>query len=115
MNLEQKIAGKARQLVEGQRQENDDKHESETAYRSLCESFPILLRTAGLVQSLAYLNSKGESESSEHAALGRHLEEQFNELGILTGKRGLFDAVTDEKINMPVYRSYSELAMKIAY
>jgi len=70
MTIERRIAGKARELVSGQEEKNDAEHKSETSYRSLCESLPILLRTAGLAQTAVFLKAK----SAEHKTLYAHLD-----------------------------------------
>ena len=110
MTLERKIAGKARTLVEAVI-ENTEKHENETAYRSLCESLPILLRTAGLAQSAAFLQAK----SDEHKKAYKHLEDQLRNLGFLKENETLINKATDPQLPMPQYRLLFEIAMTIAY
>ena len=63
MTIERRIAGKAKELVAGQKQPGHE-HENESAYRALCEGFPILLRGAGLAQTVAYLKAKPRAESA---------------------------------------------------
>jgi CRISPR type III-B/RAMP module-associated protein Cmr5 len=124
MSLERKIAGNARDLVEAQ-VEKDAKHENETAYRSLCESLPILLRTAGLAQTATFLRAKSDpnlkakaapnAKKDEHALVYRHLEGQLKELGLLSDKETLINKATDPELKMPQYRLLFELSMTVAY
>ena len=110
MSLERKIAGKARDLVEAQI-EKDPKHEKETSYRSLCESLPILLRTADLAQTATFLKAKKD----EHDLVYGHLEGQLKELGLLDGKETLINKATDPKLETPQYRLLFEMTMTVAY
>ena len=109
MTIERRIAGRARELV-GQQRETDATHVKETAYRSLCEGFPILLRSAGLAQTVAYLRAKSKGE---YGALHDHLEQQFRGLGLLE-KGALSEKVADPGLSQGDYRLYSEIAMQAA-
>jgi CRISPR type III-B/RAMP module-associated protein Cmr5 len=109
MTIERRIAGKARDLVEGQK-ETGAKHEKESAYRSLCESFPILLRGAGLAQTVSYLRAKSKGE---YGALYDHLEDQFRNLGFL-GAEALSEKAASPQLSQTNYRLYSEMAMHAA-
>ena len=109
MTIERRIAGKARDLV-GDQKETGVKHEKECAYRSLCESFPILLLSAGLAQTVAYLRAKSKGE---YGALYGHLEEQFRNLGFL-GPEALSEKAADPRLSQADYRLYSEMAMHAA-
>ncbi len=110
MSLEQQIAGKARDLVQAQRQENDEKHEKETSYRALCESLPILLRTAGLAQTAAFLKAKQE----EHKRVHDHIEAHLKQLGFVDSDETLIVKVTDPELNSVQYRLLFEMAMTVA-
>jgi CRISPR type III-B/RAMP module-associated protein Cmr5 len=109
MTMERKIAGKARVLV-GEQRETTPKHEKESAYRSLCESFPILLRSAGLAQTASYLRSKRQDE---YASLYSHLEEQLRSLGFL-GDKPLGERAADPDMRQSEYRLLTEIAMQAA-
>ncbi len=111
MTLERKIAGKARDLVEGQKQPSDPKHDSETSYRSVCESLPILLRTAGLAQTAAFLKAKQDAQGKVY----EHLESQLRDLGFLGGHENLITKATDPGLSMPHYRLLFEMAMTVAF
>ncbi len=117
MTVEQSIAGKARELVQSQRQEGDPAHEKETAYRALCESFPALLRSAGLVQAVAYLEAKGNGKVNEYTVLLDHFQQQFAALKLLDPDKDeeLAAKITSENLSMPQYRYYSALAFKVGY
>jgi CRISPR-associated protein Cmr5 len=114
MTIERRIAGRAKELVSGQVQ-GDAKHEAESKYRALCESFPILLRSAGLAQAVAFLRAKkGEgSKANEYSALYGDLEKQFRTIGFL-GDEALSERAADAKLSQADYRLYSEIAMKAA-
>jgi CRISPR/Cas system CMR-associated protein Cmr5 small subunit len=111
MTLERKIAGKARDLVQAQRQESDAKHEKETSYRSLCENLPILLRTAGLAQTAAFLKAKRDV----HQKVYDDLEGQLRDLGFLGAQETLIVKATDPQLKMPEYRLLFEISMTVAY
>ncbi len=117
MSIEQTIAALARELVQAQCQPDDPIHEKETAYRALCESFPALLRSAGLVQAITYLEAK--ANASECKALLDHFESQFTALKLLgtsaKEKENLSAKITSEKFSMPQYRYYSHVAFKVTY
>lgn len=110
MTIERQIAGKAKDLVDRQKEGAAD-HPNETAYRSLCESFPALLRGAGLARAAAFLKAKSKS-SAEYGKLYDHLEDQFRNLGLL---RGVFsEQVADPGLSLADYRLYSEVSMLVA-
>ncbi len=111
MTLERKIAGRARELVASEEQATVPKHERETAYRSLCEGLPILLRTAGLAQTVAFLKAKGD----EHGRAYAHLETQLRESGFLGKGESLLEKAADPKLGAPEYRLLSEMAMLAAF
>ncbi len=110
MTLERKIAGEARDLVQSQKQEGDTEHKKETSYRSACESLPILLRTAGLAQTAAFLKAKQDLET-----IVGHLEKQLRNLGFLGGAETLLAKSTDSRLSTPQYRLLLEMAMLVAF
>ncbi len=105
--IERTIAGKARELVEKQ-QKTDEVPRGE--YKSLCESFPVLMRQAGLAQTVAFLVAK---KGHPHATLYNHLEQQFRAVQFL-GTESLAEMVTSPKLSTAQYRLYSAIAMKAA-
>jgi CRISPR/Cas system CMR-associated protein Cmr5 small subunit len=115
MSVEQSIAALARELVQSQSQPDDPVHEKETAYRALCESFPALLRSAGLAQAITYLEAK--KKDHDCGTLLDHFERQFTALNLLDGgkKERLPSKVTSKDFPMPHYRYYSAVAFKVAY
>lgn len=113
--MEKSIAALARELVQAQAQPGDPTHEKETAYRALCESFPALLRAAGLSQAVTYLEAKGHNKQNEHAALLDHIERQFTGLGLLDRDEILPAKVASPDFPMPRYRYYSYVAFQVAY
>ncbi len=110
MNLEQTISKTALDIVKGHQNV-----ETSGEYRSFCEGFPTLLRTAGLAQTVAFLKAKGGSTHGEMAA---NLETHFRELGILSKdkKSGLFELLTTPSTcSTSQYRFYSQIAARIAH
>jgi hypothetical protein len=66
MSIEQAAASLARELGRVRRvSPMDPVHEKEAAYCALCESFPALLRSAGLVQAITYLEAKASRQEKE--------------------------------------------------
>jgi len=117
-SIERTIAGKAKELVE-QRKEETERHENESEYRALCESFPILLRSAGLAQSVAFLRAKGAEnrkakEKNSYAHLYDHLQQQFRNLQFLSGAEALSERAASPQLAASEYRLYTEIAMRIA-
>jgi CRISPR-associated protein Cmr5 len=111
MSLEQEIADLALTRVRERYQKDDPDHKEETAYRSLCESFPILLRTAGLRKTIAFLQAKGK-EPNEQRILLDHLTEQLRNLGRLDNSK-LHDKIMAMN-DLTEYRAYTQFAMQIA-
>ena len=99
--IERQIAGKAKDLVSAH---SGDAKASE--YRALCESFPMLLRSAGLAQTMAFLRVK-------HEVFYKDLQEQFRNLGML-GQEELSEKAADPRLSLAEYRLYSEVAMHAA-
>jgi len=110
MTIERRIAGKARDLVSMQI-EKTPKHEAETDYRSVCEGLPILLRNAGLLQTVAFLKAKHDKQETIY----QHLETQLRNLGFLNTSESLIGKVTGPDLTMPQYRFLSEIVMLVAY
>ncbi len=109
------IAGLARSLVAKQVQQ-DPQHKEETAYRALCESLPVLLRTAGLARTVSFLAAK---ESAECRAVLDHLRQQLQATGVYTDpkneKLDLAAWVTSRELKAADYRRVSLLAFRAAY
>ncbi len=101
MSIERTIAAKARELVSTQQSE----------YRSACESLPMLLRTAGLAQTAAFLKGKSETQKT----LYNHLEVQIRALGLLKPEETLIAKSTDPALAMPQYRLLVEITMLVAF
>jgi CRISPR/Cas system CMR-associated protein Cmr5 small subunit len=102
MNLDARIATKARVLVEARKQPADDKeHKEETSYRAWCEGFPVFLRTCGLLNTLAFFAQKDD----ERKLLCGNVQEQLRELG--------YNARI-EALGLADYMLYSRVAMRIA-
>lgn len=115
MSLENKIATTAQRLV-SEEQETSADHSAETRYRSLCEGFPIMLRTFGLAQTLAYLrpnDTQRQDKRNEHKRLYDDLKLQFSELGLINNGQELSSIVTS--LDLRNYRFYSQLALRIAF
>ena len=108
------IAGMARKLVATQRQGAE--HQEETAYRSLCEGLPVLLRTAGLARTVMFLAAKKKS-GAEYAAVLDHMQMQLHEAGVCGDmkKSDLEVWVTSTGRNAAEYRHVSTFAFRVAY
>jgi CRISPR/Cas system CMR-associated protein Cmr5 small subunit len=106
MNLEQQISKLALDLVKR-------KHGSAGGeYRSFCEGFPALLRTAGLAQTLAFLSAKG---GSPHGDLSADLQSHFEGLQLVPPGRSLLEVVIDPRTETAQYRFFSQVALRVAF
>jgi len=122
MNLDRGIAGLARDLVEKQQQDTPD-HQAESEYRSLCESLPILLRTAGLTRTITFLDAKKKADksgkSNTEGVLLDHLRQQLQSVGVYSdAKQPILELprlVTSREMSTPHYRHVSGLAFRVAY
>lgn len=111
------IAGMARDLV-GKQQQPGSEHKEETAYRSLCEGLPVLLRTAGLARTVMFLAAK-ERSGAEYKAVLDHMQRQLKEAGIYSNaKEASLDLpvwATSKQRKTAEYRHVSTLAFRVAY
>jgi CRISPR type III-B/RAMP module-associated protein Cmr5 len=112
--IDRDIAVLARTLVSGQAQ-TTEQHKEETEYRSLCEGLPILLRTAGLTRTVAFLDAK----EGAHRAVLEHLGKQLENSGVYSDtkarKLDLRALVMSKELTMETYCHVSRLAFRIAY
>ena len=106
MDLERQISGLALELVRTKQASGGSE------YRSFCEGFPTLLRSAGLAQTLAFLKAKG---GCPHGDVYSHLEKHFEGLRLLSAGQTLLAVVTDPRTLTPQYRLYSQLALRMAF
>lgn len=82
-------------------------------YLSFCEGFPALLRNAGLLQSVLFLEAKGKHP---HSTLLVHLQEQFIELGLLPkGSKIEQFAAYVAKLPAGEYMTWTRMADLVAY
>lgn len=114
--IDGEIAGRAQELV-GKQIQPGSEHREETAYRSLSEGLPVLLRTAGLARAVMFLAAKKRS-APEYAAILDHMQRQLQDSGIYSdaAKRSL--ALADwviTKRTTAEYRHASMLAFRVAY
>jgi CRISPR-associated protein Cmr5 len=108
MTLERKIAAKARGLIERRKGADDSaKRKEEAAYRAACEGLPVLLRSAGLTQAVAFLKVKQKEIYDD-------IEGQFRELQYLREGESLLQKVTQSSLPMQEYRLLCEVALLIA-
>ena len=122
MNLDRGIATMARELVESQQQKTPD-HLAESEYRSLCESLPILLRTAGLTRTITFLEAKKKADrsgqSNKQGVLLDHLSQQLLAMDVYSNpKQRILELprlVTSKDLSTPDYRHISSLAFRVAY
>jgi len=118
--IDRDIAVLARTLVESRIQAGET-HEEETAYRSLCEGLPILLRTAGLTRAVTFLDAKKgkDPKKSEHGVLLSHLEQQLKASGVYSDTQektlNLGEYVVSSGLSMTEYCHLSSLALRVAY
>jgi len=110
--IDGEIAGLARELVRKQTQSGTE-HKEETAYRSLCEGLPVLLRTAGLARTVTFLDAKKNS-GAEYAAMLEHMEKQLRELA-RDRSMNLSEWVASKECKASEYQHLSTLAFRIAY
>ena len=66
--------------------------ETAAAYKRLCNSFPVLVRTCGLCQALAFHKSK-ESKDEAHALLLQHVKKLLEDGELLKADSDPLDAV----------------------
>jgi CRISPR type III-B/RAMP module-associated protein Cmr5 len=107
MDLERQISTLALALVK------DKRGPKAGEYRSFCEGFPTLLRTAGLAQTLAFLRAKGGSPCGD---VYEHLCAHFEGLELTSADGGLLETVIDtQRTQTSQYRFYSQVALRVAY
>ena len=115
--IEGHIAGMARELVRTQIRPGTT-HKEESAYRSLCEGLPILLRTAGLTRTVAFLSAK-RKPGDEYSSILDHLQMQLQEAGINANAKdrslNLLEWVTSPQRTTAEYRHVSSIALRVAY
>jgi len=119
--IDREIAARARELVEAQRQNTAD-HELETKYRSLCETLPILLRTAGLTRTVTFLDAKKAKDNhpkNEQDWVLSHLQDQLQASGLYTdASQRTLDLprfATTRELPLERYRYAAGLAFRVAY
>lgn len=112
--IDRDVATRAMALVKVQKQE-DPKHDGESSYRAACERLPILLRTAGLRRTVAFLDAKGGVEK----IVLSHLREQLQSAGIYSDepnkKLDLLKLIVSKETSLANYRHLSSLAFRVAY
>jgi CRISPR type III-B/RAMP module-associated protein Cmr5 len=109
--LQHKIAAQAAKFVSEVKSGPADNAE----YRSFCEGFPTLLRTAGLLQTLMFLEAKKEAKKGHpHGTLLGHLKSQFATLGLIENDK-IDLAVKVATLPTPEYMTWTRMADKIAY
>ena len=84
--------------------------ESKPEYKSFCEGFPTLLRSAGLLQTLLFLEAK---KAHPHGTLLKQLKSHFAELGLAQPNADL--ATTVAGLGTAEYMTWTRMADKIAY
>jgi|GEM_PF-2538210 len=111
MSYDRRIAGKAKDLVHLERKAEFTQGESE--YRALCENIPVLLRTAGLLQTAVFLEAKG---GHPHGTFSAHLNEQLRGLEYLGEKETIAVlAASPTQVSTAHYRLLTQIAARIAY
>ena len=104
MNFDRQIAKLAQELVKGQASGQP----SEAEYRSFAEGFPVLLRTAGLLQTAVFLKAKG---GHPHGTIYQHLESQLK--GLQAIQKDLVETVS--ALPTVEYRLQTQVTARIAY
>lgn len=104
--LQHQIAAKAAGFVAGVLKDGKDPKE----YKSFCEGFPTLLRTAGLLQTLLFLEAK---RAHPHGTLLTQLKDHFQALGLIEVNANL--ATTVATLGTSEYMTWTRMADKIAY
>ena len=103
--LQHQIAAKAAEFVAVVKDGKDP-----AAYKSFCEGFPTLLRTAGLLQTLLFLEAKRDHP---HGTLLNQLKEHFHLLGLTSANANL--ATTVAALGTAEYMTWTRMADKVAY
>jgi CRISPR-associated protein Cmr5 len=77
--------------------QRENKEKAANIYGGLCHSFPVLVRSAGLCQALAFAESKQESgeepRKKAYCWLLKHARAVLAQTGLLTGEQTALDAV----------------------
>jgi len=113
MSLERTISKLALQFVDEFKARHLQDNEAQADYRSFSQSFPVLLRTAGLNQSLAFLRGKGKDL---HTTVYLQYEAHFRELKFIEANANLLDiSANSTKLPANQYRLYNRIALQIAF
>ena len=79
-------------------------------HKSFCEGFPVLLRNAGLLQAVVFLEAK---RTHPHGTLLEHLKAQFLALGLLGAQESLSGKIAG--LDSVSYMTWTRLADRVAY
>lgn len=97
-------------LVSEVDQQHPDKEDKvRTTYGSLCHSFPVMVRTCGLCQAVAFSKAKAEADDERikqaHTLLLHHLGELLHTIDASVDKVDPLDAI--RKADAPTYMLYT--------
>lgn len=101
------LAEKLISEVEKQYAMEDDKVRK--TYGSLCHSFPVMVRTAGLCQAVAFSQAKAQADDERikkaHTLLLQHVREVLSNIEPSVGQNGLLSAIRNA--NATTYMLYT--------
>jgi CRISPR type III-B/RAMP module-associated protein Cmr5 len=113
MSFERTISSLALKLTDEIKATYANNSDAQSDYRSFSQSFPILLRSAGLNQTLAFLKGK---DKELHRSVYAHYEAHFRALKLLEANSSLLELSGDAtKLPAGTYRLYNRIALQIAY
>jgi len=97
MNRQQSFLSQAVKDVNGLLK-NEESKKTQRIYGTLCHKFPVLIRTCGLCQTAAFIESKVSSDNNDrkqaHTSLGAHALKVLKDQGIVNPqKQKLSEAV----------------------
>jgi CRISPR-associated protein Cmr5 len=80
-----------------EKQYPDEEHKVRKTYGSLCHSFPVMVRTAGLCQAVAFSQAKAQADDERiknaHSLLLHHVEKVVAQIEPSLGEGKLLEAI----------------------
>ena len=112
--IDRDVSARARDLVRDQKQDGSE-HDQESSYRAVCESLPVLLRTAGFARTVTFLATKKGANETILEHLRRQLESAGFYSDVSRRKLDLIDFLTSSESSVATYRHISSFSFRIAY
>ena len=112
MSYDRRIAALAQELVCAQKSKGQFS-ETESEYRAFCESLPVLLRTAGLLQTATFLEAKHDHP---HGTVAEHLNKQLRALQHISQTETIAAAAASPtRVSTAQYRLLTQITARVAY